>query len=243
MHQASSNTAPYVKFDGYVNYKPTKWVFSVYLTEAKESKEVKTIAWALITRRNVALATSNDDNPVTSQDFDGFEEKLYFRESVKNGKVVAKDLTYSEAKDEQHKHFASNSYRLGSALYLVTEKGATLKVVLTWTTRAKVNEQLDALENIDFITLSVSDKSVTVGSGSRSQEVYEINIKEETKEYNRTAMDKINGTVNILNQILEYKKTGKSTAPADEWVTVADAEEAFADTKEDKKAETDDLPI
>jgi hypothetical protein len=242
MHTASTNTAPYVKFDWYVNFKPTKWVFSVYLTESKESKDIKSIGWALITQRNVALATSHDDNPVTSQDFDGFWEKLYFRESIKNGKTVSKDLTYSETKDEAHKLFASNSFRLASAIYLVTEKGAVLKVVLTGTTRSKVNEQIEAFENIDFITLEAGAETVTVGSGSRSQEVYELTVTETTKEYKREAIDKINGTVNTLKNILEYKKTGKTTSvEEDTSISTADAEAAFADapTKED----ADDLPI
>lgn len=248
MHTASSNTAPYVKFDGYVNYKPTKGVFSVYLSESKESKDIKKISGALITQRNVALATSHDDNPVTSQDFDGFDEKLYFRETVKAGKTVAKDLTYSEAKDEAHKLFASNSYRLATAMYLVTEKGAVLKVVLTGTTRSKVNEQLEAFESIDFITLSAGAETVTVGSGSRSQEVYELTVTEETKEYNRVAIDKINGTVNTLKNILEYKKTGKTSEPIeDEWITADDVADTFKDEPKAKakavEAEEDDLPI
>lgn len=243
MHQASSNTAPYVKFDGYVNYKPTKWVFSVYLTESKESKDIKSIGWALITQRNVALATSHDDNPVASQDFDGFDEKLFFKETIKWGKVISKWLTYSETKDEAHKIFASNSYRLASSLYLVTEKWAILKVVLTGTTRSKVNEQLEAFDNIDFITLTAKEETVTVGSGSRSQEVHEVSVSETTKEYKREAIDKINGTVNTLKNILEYKKTGKNSAPTeDEWISTSDAEEAFADTPV-KETEWDSLPI
>ena len=240
MHTASSSTVPYVKFDGYVNYKPTKWLFSVYLSESKEVKDVKKIAWALITSRNVVSASSMWDNPVSSNDFDSFDEKLFFKETIKNGKVVAKDVTYSEAKDWQHRFFASNSFRLGTALYLVTEKWAVLKVIFNWTTRAKVNEQLEAFKNIDFITLEAKEETVTVGSGSRSQEVHEVKVTEETKEYKREAIDKINWTVNTLKNILEYKKTGKSTTPSDDEVSASDAEDVFTWTE---LKEDDNLPI
>lgn len=234
MHTKSENIS-YISFDGYVNYKPTKGLFSVYLTETKESTEVSEIKGALITRRNVALASSVDDKPVTSGDFDSFNEKLYFRETVKGGKLVAKEVTYAEAKDAQHKYFASNSYRLGSSYYLVTEKGAVLKLILTWTTRQKVNEQLDDMGEIDFLTISASKDTVTVWTGSRSQEVYELSAVNSTKEYTRKAVDKINETVNKLQEILEYKKSGKST---DEWVTAEDANKVFED-----KEESNDLPI
>jgi len=39
------------------------------------------------------------DNPVSSNDFDSFDEKLFFKETIKGGKVVAKDVTYNEAKE------------------------------------------------------------------------------------------------------------------------------------------------
>jgi len=123
MHQAGASTVPYVKFDGYINFKPTTGMFTVYLSESGEKTEVKEVKGALITRRNIALASSPSDNPVQSQDFDSFSEKLMFREVVKGGKLIAKDLTYAEARDEQHRYFLSNSYRLGSVYYIVTEKG------------------------------------------------------------------------------------------------------------------------
>mgnify|MGYP007066208293 CR=1 FL=1 len=242
MYSTSTATAPYVKFDGHVNYKPTKWTFSIYMTETKESHEVTEIRWALITKRNVALASSFDDKPVSSQDFDSFDEKLYMRESVKAWKVVSKDLTYMETKEVAHKLFPANSFRLGTSIYLVTEKWAVLKLVLVWTTRQKVNEQLEALSNIDFVTLTPSKESITVWAGSRSQEVFELTVTEETKEYTRVAIDKINWTVNKLKEILEFKKTGKKSEPEDEddSVTESEAEEVF--TKPSKE-EDSSLPI
>jgi len=239
MHQASNDTLPYVKFDGYVNYKPTKGIFSVYLTESKESKEFKEIWGALITQRNVALASSLWDKPVTSQDFDSFSEKLFFKETVKWGKVLSKWLTYSETQARADDIFQTNSYKLGSAFYLVTEKGAVLKMILTWTTRSKVNALIEEFKTIDFLTFSAKEESVTVGSGSRSKEVYELNVVESTKEYNREAIDKISWTVNTLNKILEFKKTWKTTvSEEDTSSTVADAEKVFANNDTE-----DTLPI
>jgi len=232
MH-TQSEQVNYVNFDWYVNYKPTKWEFNIYLSETKESKDLKTIGWALITRRNVVLAQSKWDKPVTSQDFDSFDEKLYFRETVKWWSVIAKDLTYSEAKNKANDLFFTSSFRLASCYYLVTEKWAVLKLILTWTTRTKVNEILDNMKDIDFLTFTVWDK-VTVWSWSRSKEVYELKVEQSTKEYTRVAVDKINWTVQTLQKILESKKWWTKI---DEWVSVNEAEEVFDNT------DTDDLPI
>jgi len=237
MHKESDNVS-YVKFDWYVNYKPTKWTFNLYLNATKEAVELKEISWALITRRNVVLASSKDDKPVTSQDFDSFDEKLYFRETIKWWKVISKGLTYWETKEKADSLFYTNSFRLASCYYLVTEKWAVLKLSLSWTTRSKVNQAMDDMKAIDFLTFTVSDETVLVWSGSRSKEVYEIGLKESTKEYNRVAVDKINWTVNTLKKILESKWSNVWTVESS-WPTTP----VTKDTVEEPSVDTDDLPI
>ena len=250
MNEWNTNSVPYVKFDGLVNYKPKAGVFNIYLTETKESKEIKTVSWALITRRNVVLASSINDNPVTSEDFDSFQEKLYFRETVKWGKIILKGLTYAEAKERQNDYFMSNSFRLATALYLVTSKGAVIKLILTWTTRSKINEQLDSMSSIDFLTFTAEDNVITVWAWSRSQDIHPINVVESSQEYSRDIINKINSVVDTLKQIKEYKKTWKVS----EWLTSEEATEVFETneaynqastkaTKTDSKFEEDDLPI
>lgn len=237
MH-TQNETASYVKFDWYVNYKPTKWVFSIYISETKQSTEVTKMWWALITRRNVALASSKADNPVSSQDFDGFDEKLFMKETIKWGKVLSKGLTYTETKEKADSLFYTNSFRLGSAYYLVTEKWAVLKLILTWTTRSKVNALLDDMWDIDFLTFEASKDTIVVWSWSRSQEVHELKVTWSTKEYTRVAIDKINSTVNTLKEILKNKTSWSSTVwTTESTATTADAEEVFSD------ASSDDLPI
>lgn len=233
MNEWSTNSIPYVAFDWLVNYKPKAWEFNIYLTESKEVKNVKSISWALITRRNLVLASSKSDKPVTSEDFDSFQEKLFFRETVKGWQVILKWVTYSEAKESQNNYFMSNSFRLATSLYLVTEKWAVIKLILTWTTRSKVNEALDLMKDIDFLTFTIKDEAITVGAWSRSQEIYPIEVVESKKEYTREIINKINSVIETLKKVKEYKKTWKV---ADNTVTADDAEKVF-------QSEEDDLPI